>query len=142
MDAFGLVERGLFGQAIIEQRGAGRLVPRDPGGDLEVAAVSQLLGDPRAAEAVGANLGGEARLLGATLDHLERTQAQHYPILERIAPALLVEAEEPAGALGVVVGDAKRDRDAHRLSVIVDFRGGCSRTAMPNTIALPNSRSR
>ena len=74
MDAFGLVERGLFGQAIIEQRGAGRLVPRDPDGDLEVAAVSQLLGDPRAAEAVGANLGREARLLGATLDHLERTQ--------------------------------------------------------------------
>ena len=59
-----------------------------------------------------------------------------------VAPALLVEAEEPAGALGVVVGDAKRDRDAQPLSVIVDFRGGCSRTAMPNTIALPNSRSR
>ena len=94
MDALGLVERGLFGQAIIEQRGAGRHVPRDPGGDPEVAAVSQLLGDPRAAEAVGANLGGEARLLGATLDHLERTQAQHHPILERIAPPGLAASEQ------------------------------------------------
>ena len=94
MDAFGLVERGLFGQAIIEQRGAGRLVPRDPGGDLEVAAVSQLLGDPRAAEAVGANLGGEACLLGATLDHLERTQAQHHPILKRIVPPGLAASEQ------------------------------------------------
>ena len=107
--------------------------------------------------------------MGATLDHLERTQARHRPILERIAPprlaapeqgsttvfadaggdevgvdvglrcvvcgddvvapALLVEAEEPAGALGVVVGNAERDRDAQPLSVIVDFPGGCSRTA-------------
>ena len=135
--------------------------------DLELAAVSQVLGDPGAAEAVGVDLGGEARLSGATLDHLERTQARHRPILERIAPpglaaseqkaavvvfadagglevgvdiglggvvgvvapALLVEVEEPAGALGVVVGDAKRDRDAQPLSVIVDFRGGCSSTA-------------
>ena len=30
-----------------------------------------------------------------------------------VAPALLVEAEERARALGVVVGDAKRDRGAH-----------------------------
>ena len=104
MDAFGLVERGLFGQAIIEQRGAGRLVPRDPGGDVEVAAVSQLLGDPRAVEAVGADLGGEARLLGATLDHLERTEAQQHPILERIVPPGLAASEQRAAA--VVFADA------------------------------------
>ena len=30
-----------------------------------------------------------------------------------VAPALLVEAEERARALGVVVGDAKRDRGTH-----------------------------
>ena len=108
---------------------------------------------PGAAEAVGADLGGEPRLSGAALDHLERAQARHRPLLERIAapglaapkersapiladasglevgtdvglggvmggddvvpPALLVEAEERARALGVVVGDAKRDRGAH-----------------------------
>ena len=52
MDALDLVERDLFGQAIIELRGAGGYVPRDPRRDLEVAAVSQVLGDPGAAEAV------------------------------------------------------------------------------------------
>ena len=58
MDALDPVERDLFGQAIIELRGAGGPVPRDPGRDLEVAAVSQVLGDPGAAEAVSADLGG------------------------------------------------------------------------------------
>ena len=67
MDALDLVERDLFGQAIIELRGAGGHAPRDPCRDLEVAAVSQVLGDPGAAEAVGADLGGEARLSGAAL---------------------------------------------------------------------------
>ena len=102
---------------------------------------------------MGADFGGEARLSGAALDHLQRTQARHRPILERIAPpglaaaeersaaiiadagglevgvdvglrgvvggddvvapTRLVEAQERAGALGVVVGDAKRDGGAH-----------------------------
>ena len=128
-------------------------MPGNPCRDLEVAAVSQVLGDPGPAEAVGEDLGGEANLSGAALDHLERTQSRHRSVLERIAPpgltapeqrpaaiiadagggevgvdvglrdvvggddvvppALLVEAEERAWALGVVVGDAKRDRGAH-----------------------------
>ena len=104
MDALDPVDRYLFGQAIIALRGAGRLVPRDPGGDLEVAAVSQVLGDPGAAEAVSADLGGESRLSGATLDHLERTQARHRPILERIAPPGLAASEQRAAA--VVFADA------------------------------------
>ena len=103
MDALDLVERDLFGQAIIEQRGAGRLVPRDPGRDLEVAAVSQVLGDPGAAEAVSADLGGESRLSGAALDHLQRAQARHCPILERIAPPGLAKAQAlDPGPLGIV----------------------------------------
>ena len=93
MDALDLVERDLFGQAIIEQRGAGGPVPRDPGRDLEVAAVSQVLGDRGAAEAVSADLGREPRLSGAALEHLQRAQARHCPILERIAPPRLAAAE-------------------------------------------------
>ena len=64
MDALDLVERDLFGQAIIELRGADGHVPHDPRRDFEVAAVSQVLGDPGAAKAVSADLGGEARLSG------------------------------------------------------------------------------
>lgn len=52
-----LVERNLVAQAIVELRGAGGLVPRDPGRDLEVTAVPEVLGDPGASEAVGADLG-------------------------------------------------------------------------------------
>ena len=99
MDALDLVERDLFGQAIIELRGAGRLVPRDPGRDLEVAAVSKVLGDPGPAEAVGTDLGGEPHLSGAALDHLERTQARHCPILERIATPGLAAPEERSAAI-------------------------------------------
>ena len=47
---------------------------------------ARLLGDPGAAEAVGADLGRQPRLSGAALYHLQRTQARHRPILERIAP--------------------------------------------------------
>ena len=152
MNPFNFIQRDLFLQAIVELGGAGGLVPRDPGRDLEVAAVSEVLGDPGAAEAVGADLGGESRLSGAALDHLERTQARHRPVLEGIAPpglaapeegpaavfadagglevgvdvflgrmvggddvvppALLVEPEERARTLGVVVGDPERDGGA------------------------------
>ena len=44
-------------EPVVELGGAGGLVPRDPGRDLEVAAVSKVLGDPGPAEAVGADLG-------------------------------------------------------------------------------------
>ena len=44
VDALDLVERDLLIQPVVELGGAGGLVPRDPGGDLEVAAVSQVLG--------------------------------------------------------------------------------------------------
>ena len=56
VDALDLVERDLFLQPIVELGGAGGLVPRDPGRNLEVAAVSKVLGDPGSAEAVGADL--------------------------------------------------------------------------------------
>ena len=96
---------------------------------------------------------GSPGLSGAALDHLERTQARHRPVLEGIAPpglaapeegpaavfadpgglevgvdvflgrmvggdhvvppALLVEPEERARPLGVVVGDPERDGGAH-----------------------------
>ena len=52
-----LVERDLLTETIVELGGAGGLVPGDPGRDLEVATVSKVLGDPGAAEAVGADLG-------------------------------------------------------------------------------------
>ena len=99
VDTFDLVERDLFGQAIIELRGAGGLVPRDPGGDLEVAAVSQVLRDPGAAEAVGADLAGEPHLSDAALDHLERAQTRHRPILERNAPPRLAAPEQRSAAV-------------------------------------------
>ena len=67
MNALDLVERYLFLQAVVELGSAGRLVAGDACRDLEVAAVSQVLGDPGAAEAVGADLGGEPRLSGAAL---------------------------------------------------------------------------
>ena len=41
-----LVERDLLAQAVVELRGAGGLVPGDPGRNLEVTAVPQVLGDP------------------------------------------------------------------------------------------------
>ena len=43
VDTFDLVERDLFGQAIIELRGAGGLVPRDPGGRSEARSGLSLL---------------------------------------------------------------------------------------------------
>ena len=57
VDPLDLVERDLLTEAIVELGGAGGLVPGDPGRDLEVAAVSKVLGDPGAAEAVRADLG-------------------------------------------------------------------------------------
>ena len=64
VDPLDLVERDLVVQPVVELGGAGGLVPRDPCRDLEVAAVSQVLGDPGAAKAVGADLGGEPRQSG------------------------------------------------------------------------------
>ena len=40
VNALDLVERDFLVQPVVELRGAGGLVPGDPGGDLEVAAVS------------------------------------------------------------------------------------------------------
>ena len=51
------VERELLAEAVVELGGVGGLVPRDSGRDLEVAAASKVLGNPGAAEAVGADLG-------------------------------------------------------------------------------------
>ena len=48
-----LVEGDLLRQAIVELGGAGGLVAGDACGDLKIAAVSQVLGDPGATEAVG-----------------------------------------------------------------------------------------
>ena len=59
MNPLYLIERDLLGQAVVELSGAGGLVASDTGGDLEVAAVSQVLGDPAAAEGVGADFAGE-----------------------------------------------------------------------------------
>ena len=61
VDALDLVARDLFLQPIVELRGAGGLVPGDPGHELEVAAVPQILGDPGPAEAVGPDLGRYGR---------------------------------------------------------------------------------
>ena len=57
MDALDLVERDRLAQAVVELTGAGGLVPRDLGGDLEVAAVPEVLGNPGPAEAVGPDFG-------------------------------------------------------------------------------------
>ena len=54
MDPLDLIERDLLTEAVVELRGAGGLVPRDPGRDLEVATVTKVLGDPGPAEAMGA----------------------------------------------------------------------------------------
>ena len=75
VDALDLVKRDLLGQAVVELGGAGRFMSRDSRRDLEGAAVSQVLGDPGAAEAMGADLGQQHHLPGTALDHLERTQA-------------------------------------------------------------------
>ena len=58
VNALDFVERDLVRQAVVELGGADGLVPGDPGRDLEVAAVSKVLRDPGAVEAVGGNLGG------------------------------------------------------------------------------------
>ena len=116
VDPLDLVERNLFAKTVVELGGAGGFVPRDPGRDLKVATVSKVLGDPRAAEAVGADLGREPRLAGATLDHLERAQPRHGPFLKRIAaPGPAAPEEGPAPVLA----------DAGGLEVGVDvFLGG------------------
>ena len=46
MDAFDFVERDFLVQAVVELGGAGGLVAGDARGDVEVTAVSQVLGDP------------------------------------------------------------------------------------------------
>ena len=71
MDALGLVARELLGEAIVELGGVGRLVAGDAGGDLKFAAFSPVLGDPDAAEAVGAVFAGQAGARGTALDYLE-----------------------------------------------------------------------
>ena len=45
VDSLELVERYLLAEPVVELDGAGRLVPGDPGRDLEVAPVAQVLGD-------------------------------------------------------------------------------------------------
>ena len=95
MDALDLVERDLLVQPVVELGGAGGLVPRDPGRDLEVAAVSQVLGDPGAAEAVGADLGGDASVpraarparIGAVCDERPRDCRALLDIAQRREPA-------------------------------------------------------
>ena len=122
----------------------------DACGDLEITAVSQVLGDAGAAEAVGADFAGEAGAGGSALDHLEGSDAGHRPVEEGVvsperagpekgaaaifgdagggevgvdvglggmaggddvlATVFLVEAEERARSLGVVVGHAHGDR--------------------------------
>ena len=70
-------------------------MPRDPGGHLKVAAVSQVLGDPGAAEAVRADLGRQPRFPGAAFDHLQCAQTRHRPVTEGIASPRLA-----AGVIG------------------------------------------
>lgn len=57
MDPLKRVEGDFLAEAIVELGGAGALVARNPGCGLEVATVSEVLGDPGPAEAVGADLG-------------------------------------------------------------------------------------
>ena len=77
VDPFDLVEGDLLWQAVVELGGAGGPVAGNARGDLEIAAVTQLLGDPGAAEAVGADFPGEAGSGCAALDHLEGVGAGH-----------------------------------------------------------------
>ena len=56
-DPFNLAEGDLCAKTIVELRGAGGFAPGDPGRDLKVCAVPQVLRDPGPAEPVGAELG-------------------------------------------------------------------------------------
>ena len=77
VDALDFVEGDLLLQAVVELGGPGGLVAGDARGDLEVAAVSQVLGYSGAAEAVSADFAGEAGAGGAALDHLQRGGSGH-----------------------------------------------------------------
>ena len=61
---------------------------------------------------MGADLGRETRLSGAALDHLQRAQARHRPILERISPPGLTAAEQGAAAVFADAGGGEVGVDA------------------------------
>ena len=59
VDPLDLVERDLLVQPVVELGGAGGLVPRNARRDFEVPAISKVLGDLGASEAVRADLGND-----------------------------------------------------------------------------------
>ena len=61
---------------------------------------------------MGADLGREPRLSGAVLDHLQRAQARHRPIPERISPPGTTAAEQGAAAVFADAGGGEVGVDA------------------------------
>ncbi len=112
VDALDLVERDLLGQPVVELRGSGRGVPRDPGRHLEVASVAQVLGDPGPAGAVRADLRGKPRPPRPALDHLERALPRH---------GLLEESVARIGHRGPEQGPATVRGDVRGLQVGIDI---------------------
>ena len=89
MNPLDLVERELLMGAVVQLRGAGRLVTGDAGGDFLDAAVAQVLGDAGPPEAVIRYLTGQAGIAHPPFDHLERGLARHGVAQQHILPASL-----------------------------------------------------
>ena len=70
MNPLDLVERELLVGAVVQLRGAGRLVAGDAGGDFLDAPVSQVLGDAGPAETVIRYIIGQTGIAYPPLDHL------------------------------------------------------------------------
>ena len=68
-DAFDLVERDLVRAAVVEASGAGAFVVGHLLGDFEFAAVAEVFGDAGGTEAVAADLGFDAGVVGTSADH-------------------------------------------------------------------------
>ena len=89
MNPLDLIEREFLVGAVVQLRGAGRLVAGDARGDFLDAAVTQVLGDAGPPETVIRYLIGQAGFAHPPLDHLERGLARHGVAQQHILLAAL-----------------------------------------------------
>jgi hypothetical protein len=115
MNALDLVQGNLVLPAVVELGGPGRGVPGDPGGDLQGAAVAQVIGNPRASERVVAQLRSQAGVSRPALDHMPRQVPRHRALRERVPST--------APAAGAEQGQVALLADAGGLDVFIEEGG-------------------
>ena len=90
MNPVDLVQREFLMRAVVELRGAGRLVTCYPCGDFQTTAVPQILRDAGPPEAVIRYFMWQTGVMHPPLNHLERGLARHGPAQQHILLATLL----------------------------------------------------